>query len=99
MTDDDGVPYLVIGHLLLSSESISCRSDRKNGSTSVTRPTVWKLPRSLSLITVEGLMSMQTTLVQAGSRLPTATEWSMVAIIRQKLTSRTRARRQFLPDD
>ena len=39
-------------------------------------------------MTVEGLMSMQTTLTQAGSRLPTATEWSMVAIIRQNVTPR-----------
>jgi hypothetical protein len=32
---------------------------------------------------VEGLMSMQMTLIQAGSKLPTATEWSIVAIMRQ----------------
>ena len=73
---------------IFSSASTSCTSARRNGSTSVTRPTVWKLPRSLSLMTVEGLMSTQTTLTQAGSRLPTATECSVVAIIRQNVTSR-----------
>src|SRR4051794_18866101 len=40
---------------------------RRKGSTSVTRPTVWNEPRSLSLMTVEGLMSTQTTLTHAGS--------------------------------
>ena len=36
-------------------------------------------------MTVDGLMSTQTTLTQAGSRLPTATECSVVAIIRQNV--------------
>ncbi len=37
-------------------------------------------------MTVDGLMSTQTTLTHAGNRLPTAIEWSVVAIIRQKST-------------
>jgi len=47
---------------------------RRNGSTSVTKPIVWKVPRSASLVTVAGLMSTQTTLTRAGNRLPTAME-------------------------
>src|SRR5206468_10116942 len=61
---------------------------RRNGSTSVTRPTVWNVPRSLSLVTVAGLMSTETTLTQAGSRLPVAIECRAVAIIRAKPTPR-----------
>src|SRR5262245_25634247 len=75
-----------------SSRSTSPTSARKKGSTSVTRPTVWNEPRSESLITVLGLISTQTTLTQAGRRLPTAMEWSVVATIRQKVTSRIAAR-------
>src|SRR5258708_4470534 len=45
---------------------------RRNGSASVTTPTVWWLPRSASLVTVAGLMSTHATLTQAGKRLPTA---------------------------
>ena len=41
---------------------------------------VWNVPRSDSLVTVAGLMSTQTTLTHAGSRLPVAIEWSAVAI-------------------
>ena len=54
----------------------------------MTMPTVWMLPRSVSLVTVAGLMSTQATLTQAGSRLPVAIECSIVAIIRQKPTPR-----------
>ena len=43
-------------------------------------------------MTVDGLMSTQTTFTHAGSRLPTAIECSVVAIIRQNVTSRIRAR-------
>jgi hypothetical protein len=64
----------------------SLTSSRKNGSASVTMPTVWMLPRSMSLVTVAGLMSTQATRTQAGSKLPTAMECSMVATIRQKPT-------------
>ena len=65
---------------------------RKNGATSVTRLTVWNEPRSASLMAVEGLMSTQTTRTQEGSRLPTAIECSVVAIIRQKVTPRSFSR-------
>ena len=58
----------------------------------MTRPTVWNVPRSLSLVTVAGLMSTQTTLTHAGSRLPVAIECRAVAIIRAKPTSRTDSR-------
>src|SRR5262245_28125348 len=58
-------------HYGASNRSTSFTSARKKGSTSVTRPTVWKEPRSASLMTVEGLMSTQTTFTHAGSRLPT----------------------------
>ena len=47
---------------------------------------VWNVPRSLSLVTVAGLMSTQTTLTQAGSRLPVAIECSAVAIRSAKPT-------------
>ena len=60
--------------------------ERRNGSTSVTRPIVWNVPRSPSLITVAGLMSTQTTFTQAGSRLPVAIECSAVAIRSAKPT-------------
>ena len=49
---------------------------------------VWNVPRSLSLVTVAGLMSTQTTLTHAGSRLPVAIECSAVAISSAKPTSR-----------
>ena len=41
-------------------------------------------------------MSTQTTLTQAGSRLPTAIECSVVAIIRQKVTPRSFSPHQLL---
>ena len=66
--------------------SSSAASDRRNGSASVTMPTVWMLPRSVSFVTVAGLMSTQATFTHAGSRLPTAIECSVVATIRQKPT-------------
>src|SRR4029079_13052065 len=64
----------------------SVTSSRRKGSTSVTMPTVCMLPRSMSLVTVAGLMSMQATLTQAGRRLPVAIECSAVATMRQKPT-------------
>src|SRR5207249_12273963 len=64
----------------------SCVRARRKGSASVTTPTVWTLPRSVSFVTVAGLMSTHATLTQAGSRLPVAIECSMVATIRQKPT-------------
>src|SRR5258708_19011884 len=67
-------------------------STRRNGSTSVTSPTVWKVPRSASFVTVAGLMSTQTVFTLAGSKLPTAMLCRVVAIIRQKVKPRTRSR-------
>ena len=43
-------------------------SERRNGSASETIPTVCELPRSMSLVTVAGLISMQATFTQAGSK-------------------------------
>lgn len=75
-----------------STRSISSSIARRNGSISVTTGIVWKEPRSLSLMTVDGLMSTHTTLTHAGNRFPTATECSMVDSIRQKVTSRMLSR-------
>ena len=50
-------------------------------------PRAWDEPRSASLVTVAGLMSTQTSGIDAGRMLPVATECSMVATIRQKPTS------------
>src|SRR5713101_8261812 len=61
----------------------SSTSTRRNGSTSVTKPTDWNVPRSASFVTVAGLISTQTVFTDAGSKLPTAMECSVVAIIRQ----------------
>src|SRR5450756_575050 len=47
-----------------SSSSASCSTNRP---TSVTMPTVWKLPRSANLVTTAGLMSTQTVRTEAGS--------------------------------
>src|SRR5437899_5751626 len=47
--------------------SSSATSERRNGSASETMPTVCVLPRSISFVTVAGLMSMQATRTQAGS--------------------------------
>ena len=59
----------------------------------MTRPTVWKLPRSISLVTTAGLMSTQTVATDAGSRFPTAIECSIVESISATPTpSRMRAR-------
>ena len=66
--------------------SSSLTSARKNGSASVTTPTVWTLPRSVSFVTVAGLMSTHATLTQAGSRLPVAIECNIVATISAKPT-------------
>ena len=44
-------------------------------------PSVWCEPRSVSFVTELGLMSTQTVLHEAGSRLPTAIECSSVQTI------------------
>ena len=54
---------------------------------SVTTPRACDEPRSASLVTVAGLMSTQTSGIDAGSRLPVATECSMVATMIAKPTS------------
>ena len=53
---------------------------------SVTRPIAWKVPRSLSLVTTEGLMSTQIVLTFAGRRFPTAIECSIVHFISVMVT-------------
>src|SRR5260370_1516086 len=45
--------------------------------TSVTTPTAWPVPRSLTLVATAGLMSTHTIFTQLGSMLPTAIECSM----------------------
>src|SRR4029453_5442075 len=64
----------------------------RNRPTSVTTPVAWAEPRSASLVTVDGLMSTQTSGTEAGSRLPVAIEWSMAATIRADPTPPGRER-------
>src|SRR4029453_399037 len=64
----------------------------RNRPTSVTTPVAWAEPRSASLVTVDGLMSTQTSGTEAGSRLPVAIEWSMDATIRADPTPPGRER-------
>src|SRR5207247_9447331 len=52
-------------------------SRSRNKPTSVTTPTAWPVPRSLTFVATAGLMSTQTILTQLGSMLPTAMECSM----------------------
>src|SRR3954447_21166599 len=61
-------------HALVSS--FFDRSSRKS-PTSVTTPTAWPVPRSLTFVGTAGLMSTQTIRTHAGSMLPTAMECSM----------------------
>src|SRR5438309_1926720 len=58
------------------TEIIAARSPR-NWPTSVTTPTAWPVPRSLTLVATAGLISTQTILTQLGSMLPVAIECSM----------------------
>src|SRR5580704_8537777 len=56
----------------------SVRDSRSRKSpTSVTTPTAWPVPRSLTLVATAGLMSTQTIFTQLGSMFPTAIECSM----------------------
>src|SRR5271169_1851807 len=52
-------------------------SRSRNRPTSVTTPTAWPVPRSLTLVATAGLISTQTIFTQLGSMLPTAMECSM----------------------
>src|SRR5205807_7069423 len=49
----------------------------RNRPTSVTTPTAWPVPRSLTLVATAGLISTQTILTQLGSMLPVAIECSI----------------------
>src|SRR5665213_3168407 len=64
-----------------SAVSIARASSRRNDDASITMPRLWCEPRSVSFVTDAGLMSTQTVLHVAGSRLPTAIEWSSVQTI------------------
>ena len=55
-------------------------------------PLAWALPRSASLVTVEGLMSTQTSGIEAGRMFPVAIACSMVATMNAKPTSSSSAR-------
>ncbi len=55
-------------------------------------PLAWADPRSASLVTVAGLMSMQTSGMDAGRMLPVATECNIVATMMAKPTSCSSAR-------
>src|SRR5579859_6883256 len=52
-------------------------SDARNCPTSVTTPTAWPVPRSLTLVATAGLISTHTIFTQLGSMLPVAMECSM----------------------
>ena len=54
---------------------------------SVMMPIAWALPRSASLVTVAGLMSTQTSGIDAGRMFPVAIECSIVATMIAKPTS------------
>ena len=56
-------------------------SSRRKRPTSVTTPCAWWLPRSASLVTTAWLMSTQNVSTEAGSTLPVAMVWSVVASI------------------
>src|SRR6266850_6592053 len=65
---------------------------RRNDAASITRPTAWKVPRSASLVGTAGLTSTQTVGTLAGSRLPVATAWRVVATSRARPTPGKAAR-------
>ena len=56
------------------------------GSMSVTNPIAWKVPRSVSFVTTDGLISTQIVLTLAGRRFPTAIECNIVPIIMAMVT-------------
>src|SRR4026207_1978506 len=66
-------------------------SFRKNWQ-SVTRPKAWRVPRSISFVIVSMLLSTQMICTDAGSRLPVATEWRVVATMIASPTPRMRSR-------
>src|SRR5579871_141829 len=65
-------------HFALAAPLHNCLASKpRNCPTSVTTPTAWPVPRSLTLVTTAGLMSTHTILTQLGSMLPVAIECSI----------------------